>query len=484
MNRTYMIVAMVLAAVVFTVFQGAVQREYPLPADMAEQSAGKPELSTKRIKVPGPDGVSIEAEFYALEAIPPFGEVDVCDVLRERAKALNLLQIKPQLTETADPVPNFCPDFNPDMTDDDSFSYSSPVSMMRRLNETDNLGDPDTAFSATLERTILTRLREAKTVADVQQAIEMSYGIDDLDDWERLHFSRFRGDLIRLSGQMCSKAAATACKVGKWIEAARIYADVGSLNGDDRNFRDVELLLNSILADVRKVKNISVRTGWMTDIASAFGYAGQAGRSGNLTGRAVEISRGALADLEQAKDPSLESELDDALGGLAANLGRHAPFATDKKSVFEEAVEVGSKAIMLDEKRFPGSPSWSKYANRSADRLQLFSYSMEQQQLDLAVSDARTALEASGKNADNEAGAHTMYRLGEALAWRATYSKAEGEQQKTADAKEAGELLAKAMSFYQRTGSANYQKYIRKAMVLLAPSNGGASGKGEPIDQN
>lgn len=465
MNRAIVIILGAVLAVIWVLGQSMFPPGQLPASSFAPAVSEQTKLVTTVIDIPGPGGQKIKAAFYDLEGMPPFGGDDICALLREWIgvgdKSDSLAQGK------VFSLP-YCPDM-PQVGENEGV-FLSPRAAVSILPASHGDKHAELTFASTLARDSVKRLKSAASVMDVRLAVDMSAGLDLVGEIrEGLYFKRFHADMQRLDANLCDGPGKEACRIYRLIEAGSAYAQICSLVDDEQHLIDAEQTLTEIEAEVASDPDLDRKIGRLETIASAYGYAGESGRRESLVKRALDISRKNLAEIEAAGLEENASLYDDALEHLSANIGRYAFFTVDTKSLLEESVLIGTKFINRQIIARPDSPSWTAYANRAADRTELFRLTRDQALLPLAIADAAQAVLIVGNYGAVEDMGHSRFRLGDALALQAVEGAGLDEPKRIALAQEAQEDLSAARAVYEKAGSSSYVGYIAKSQDLIAP---------------
>ena len=276
-----------------------------LPAKTAEK---KPVLTVTVLDLPGPDAKRIAVKFYGLERLPPAGE-ELCKQLQARRAAIGPLPANPDNPDKNEWLETTLKRACVDTVDEEG----EPIKPVQRgglavgaaamLANIDDKPVMDAAFASSWAHWMLGELRNAKTVGDVQIALEGSHSLDKSSEApNNIIFKRLSADIDRLRAELCETPDEYHCRARFLSTAGHDYARLGRLETDEQHFRDMTAVLDEAERLVENISKKATRTDLLDSIASAFGYAGEAGRDHNLLVRATDISRRIVKELEAEKD--------------------------------------------------------------------------------------------------------------------------------------------------------------------------------------
>ncbi len=449
----------------------------------AQLPGAKAELTTTSFTVPGPDGQHVTARFYGLERLPPAND-EICPLLRERLAQVPALpnpssggnengdqQIKLKyVSQQIDAICGGTPLEGEEPIAESARGWNATMAATT-MSLLDHRPAVDERFAAALAQWILVHLRKANTVKEVGDILQARSGLLDADDDRRgLIFRRFSADLERLGAGLCSAPSDPACRARELVGAGRSYSRLGRLGTDEQSFRDMAEALDEAEPLVRKIQDKTARIDLLDTIASAFGYAGEAGRDRKLLLRAVEIVEKNVAALEPTKDADDKWDFGEALGSLLSNLGRLSGTETDRIPVTKRAVEVGEQAIAHQHRHFPASPSWASYINLASSQRDLFELTRDRAWIDPAIANARRALEIHKERGDIKPDDMHLYikvRLGQALVWKARHDGDVLEEDRLRQFDEARSLFDEAEPFFHAMNTQVYLRIITGARRFL-----------------
>lgn len=459
----------------------------PLPLDAIKREhlakkSGQTTWQTVHINdLPGPDGKRLSVSFYGLERLPlPPG--DLCSYLsdrRERAKTQFAAQKKsdPDVFTDADlAIKRACTD-----TVDDEDQPIGPamrgalaVQAASALSSLDSQPTLDRAFGSLLMRWTVESLKAAKSVDDVNDVIKPLhiFNIDD-DGVEGLIFKRFYADGARLRAALCPTPDTFACHANWLVTAGKGYSRVGRLEDHEQHFHDMTTVLDEAEPWVKAIASRGKRLDLLDDMASAFGYAGEAGRSETMLKRAADLSRRVVVEVEPAQNDQASSLYVNALEQLAANLGRWSSVATDKIAVLHDAINTGEKAIAIDWRVSPGKRSWTALSNLASSQRELFLITHETPLIEKSIANARHSLASFSEGADadyverSSDVAYARANLAYSLAAQTRHVASMKDDEKMSVNKEARALLDQSEPVFRAINANAYLRMISRARALL-----------------
>jgi hypothetical protein len=457
----------------------------PPPADWRAELAARtkaagqqPSMTT--FMVPGPNGASMRVAFYGLDRLPQVTDEAFCKRLSEYREA------RPTLPETA--------------TDADARKEKAETAEVARTAlgvacDTTRLAAErfeaagnvrvlvgsdgeraiyaDLTVAGALARLNVAAMREARTWQEVLRSASNRFEFRMVEDGvSGLWFRRLAADLDRVTGALCGPASDLDCAPTLLVAAARTYAELGRQTNDEQHFQDAGDVLRQAEAMLKPLKDAPENLHLFRTIASAYGYAGEAGRNEAFVRKATEISGDVVAALEPGKDGVNIHDYSNAVATFGANLGRLAGYDTDKRGVLERAIAANVLGIAHDERHDPDFPSWSNHVNLSTSAIELYAITREDRVIDDAVAHGHRAVGIVGrkveaKTADELDLAYVRMRLGEALAWKARHGQALEETARRALAEEARTLLDQAEPVFSASNAQAYLRSLRRNRPLV-----------------
>lgn len=461
----------------------------PLPLDALKRDqlarkTGQTGWQTVHINdLPGPDGKRLSVSFYAHERLlqPPG---DFCSYLRDRRQraeapsAVTKQSTADVFLDADTAIKRACID-----TVDDEDQPIRPtmrgalaVQAASALSALDGQPALDQAFGSLLMRGIVEGLKVAKTVDDVSEIIQPLHVLnDDSDSVAGLVFRRFYADGIRLRAALCPTQGYHYCRAQWLVSAGKIYSRIGRLEDHEQHFHDMAAVLDEAEPLVASIASRGRRLDLLDDMASAFGYAGEAGRSEAMLKRAASLSRRVVGELEPVENDRGSSLYANALEQLAANLGRLAPVSSDKISVLRDAIDTGEKAIAVSARIAPDASSWTALSNLAASQRELFTITQEPALIEQSIANARQSLAAVSKGAEadylerNSNVAYARTNLGYSLGAKARYIAPMSDEEKKSLNGEARQLLNQAEPVFHRINAQAYLRMIGRARAILPP---------------
>lgn len=339
----------------------AIARQPPRlpPADWRADWAARKEAaghapSMTTFMAPGPSGPNVRVSFYGLDRLPQVSDEALCKLLgdeRPTTPAAN----EPAVDEEARRERT---DLVEEMTTALGVVCDPSKPAAARLEAINAAIHGLVAFGAdpaiyrnpikagAEARLVIAAMREARTWQDVVRISSngrlFNYVGEGLTG---LWFRRLAGDINRVTAIMCAVYAAKDCAPDLLVSAARTYAELGRRTDDEQHFDDAGDALRQAEAMLKPLKDAPENHALFSTIASAYGYAGEAGRREAFVRKAADISAEVVAALEPDKGGDKAYDYSQAIGVFAANLGRLAAYEADKRGALERAISVNLLAI-------------------------------------------------------------------------------------------------------------------------------------------
>jgi hypothetical protein len=458
----------------------------PPPADWrsawAERNRaadGTPTMTT--FMVPGPGGAEVRVRFYGLDRLPQVSDEALCKLLgdarpstaagNEQAADEETRKDRAELeAETRTALGIVCDASRPAALRLEAVGVAIHGLVASGADPTIHRIPIKAGAEA---RLLVAAMREARSWRDVVRVGSngglFAYVGEGLTG---LWFRRLASDIDRITAVMCAAYAAKDCAAPLLVSAARTYAEIGRQTDDEQHFNDAGDALREAEAMLQPLKDAPENHQQFRTIASAYGYAGEAGRREAFVRKAAELSAEVVVALEHGKEGEKAHEYSRAISVLAANLGRLAAYETDKRGALERALSVNVIAIAHDERHSPGHPFWTNHANLSTTSTELFAISREDRVIEDAIMHGRRAAAIVDRSisqgaADAHDRAYVRMRLGEALAWKARHGQKLEEPQRRALAQEAKALFDEAEPVFVDYNTQAYLRSLHRSRPLV-----------------
>jgi hypothetical protein len=330
----------------------------------------------------------------------------------------------------------------------------------------------DEGRDALIIRWAIIQMKGISRVADLRPFVTNACYVSPSPQPMSLAARRFTADCQRLQAAICDLGALASCRAEALVDAGKEYSLLGRLETDERHFRDMAGVLDEAEPLVRRVADRETRTRLIGEIASAFGYAGEAGRDLHLLRRAAEIAQKTLSELTPGPGRFEQEQYAAALDDVAIALSRLAATESDRISATRRAIEGYKHAIAFRASATPDDPSWAAYVNLAANQRDFFELMRERQSIEDAIGNARRSLAilsarpGGGARNDNQL-PYVRARLGEALVWRSRHVEEMEPMVREEGFAEAKEHLATAETVFRRMNAQAYLKFIIAAQLLL-----------------
>jgi hypothetical protein len=431
--------------------------------------------------LPGPGGGEVRVSFYGLDRLPQVSDAALCKLLGDR---------RPPTTAAGEPAAD--EEARRERTEiiaetttalgvvcDPSRTAAARLEAVDAAVHGLVMLDPDSVIhsdpikAGAQARLVIAAMREAGTWRDVVRAGSNGGLFDHIGEGVTgLWFRRLAADIKRVDAVMCVAHAGKDCAADLLIAVARTYAEIGRQTDDEQHFDDAGNALRQAEAMLKPLKDAPENHRLFGTIASAYGYAGEAGRREAFVRKAADISAEVVAALEPGKDGATAHDYSRAISVLAANLGRQAAYEADKRGSLERAISVGLRAIGHDERHHAEHPAWSNHANLSTSATELFAISREESVIDDAILHARRAVDIVGrqiaaKAADRLDLAYARMRVGEALAWKARHGQTLDGPHSRALAQEAKALFDEAEPVFLSYNAQAYLRSLRRHRPMI-----------------
>jgi hypothetical protein len=436
-------------------------RPTPLPLQRlaAPAQTSRPPPTVIAFEVPGPQGRAVLARFYGLERLRPTGD-DLCEGLT--AALPRIAPVSGDLGELAPMLRRACG------TDPDAAGLPTTAAdrialaaaLLSVVMQEANSGRGEIDWATLGARWAVRRLREASGAEEVEAILNTRCAPTP----QTLPLRRVQADCTRIRAAFCPAGPERAmCQVRFLASAGEELARLGRLETNEQHFRDMAEVLDEAEALLRSMPENDERRIMLDGFATAFGYAGEAGRDRRLLLRAHEIAAANLAELGQEPEPGQDGfRFARALDALALALSRLAAGDADRVAATRRAVAAQRRAIDFRERFEPEAPSWAAQVNLAADLLDLFALTNEAEAIEQSVAFARASLTTLGRAGpfgiprEPEDVLYVKARLGQALAWQGRRAPDLPDETRERLLAEARTLLEEAERAFARMNARAY----------------------------